>query len=180
MDSAVGMFPHKIGPLLQLLITLLSNKSTVKKVDFTHAQMFTHSTLPHIRGLTLFDVDRCTTFWIRCPSILKFTNISPMISSPGMMRQCGEDKHQNCSTLLVSFFDCYTTVYCMFLSHIIFLSQPSGTGQTNLWMPQGVQGQVMIGGEQGYVVRWDFSYSSWTLFTCEVEMLLHVVSTAGT
>lgn len=56
----------------------------------------------------------------------------------------------------------------------------SGTGQTNLWMPQGVLGQVMIGGEQGYVVRWDYSYSSWTLFTCEVEMLLHVVSTAGT
>lgn len=47
-------------------------------------------------------------------------------------------------------------------------------------MPQGVLGQVMIGGEQGYVVRWDYSYSSWTLFTCEVEMLLHVVSTAGT
>ena len=47
-------------------------------------------------------------------------------------------------------------------------------------MPQGVQGQVIIGGEQGYVVRWEFSYSSWTLFTCEVEMLLHVVSTAGT
>lgn len=57
---------------------------------------------------------------------------------------------------------------------------PPGAGQTNLWMPQGVQGQVIIGGEQGYVVRWEFSYSSWTLFTCEVEMLLHVVSTAGT
>lgn len=55
----------------------------------------------------------------------------------------------------------------------------SGAGQTNLWMPQGVLGQVMMGGEQGYLVRWDFSYSSWTLFTCEVEMLLHVVSTAG-
>jgi len=60
------------------------------------------------------------------------------------------------------------------------LSQPSGSGQTNLWMPQGVLGQVMIGGDQGYVVRWEHSYSSWTLFTCEVEMLLHVVSTAGT
>lgn len=55
----------------------------------------------------------------------------------------------------------------------------SGTGQTNLWLPQGVLGQVVMGGEQTYVVRWDFSYSSWTLFTCEVEMLLHVVSTAG-
>lgn len=60
------------------------------------------------------------------------------------------------------------------------VSQLSGTGQTNLWMHQGVCGQVMIGGEQGYVVRWDYSYSAWTLFTCEVEMLLHVVSTAGT
>lgn len=62
---------------------------------------------------------------------------------------------------------------------MISVSQPSGAGQANLWMPQGVHGQVMIGGEQSYVVRWDFSYSSWTLFTCEVEMLLHVVSTAG-
>lgn len=55
-----------------------------------------------------------------------------------------------------------------------------GSGQANLWMPQGVLGQVMIAGEQGYMVRWDYSYSAWTLFTCEVEMLLHVVSTAGT
>lgn len=54
-----------------------------------------------------------------------------------------------------------------------------GTGQTNLWMPQGALGQVIVGGEQGYLVRWEFPYSSWTLFTCEVEMLLHVVSTAG-
>lgn len=64
--------------------------------------------------------------------------------------------------------------------HSNISSQSPGTGQTNLWMPQGVLGQVMIGGEQGYVVRWEHSYSSWTLFTCEVEMLLHVVSTAGT
>lgn len=55
----------------------------------------------------------------------------------------------------------------------------SGAGQTNLWMPQGALGQVIVGGEQGYLVRWEFPYSSWTLFTCEVEMLLHVVSTAG-
>lgn len=34
LDSAVGMFPHKIGPLLQLLTALLSTKSTVTKVDF--------------------------------------------------------------------------------------------------------------------------------------------------
>lgn len=32
LDSAVGMFPHKIGPLLKLLTALVSNKSTVKKV----------------------------------------------------------------------------------------------------------------------------------------------------
>lgn len=38
LDSAVGMFPHKIGPLLQLLTALLSNKSTVKKVHFTNAR----------------------------------------------------------------------------------------------------------------------------------------------
>lgn len=35
LDSAVGMFPHKIGPLLQFLTALVSNKSTVKKVDLT-------------------------------------------------------------------------------------------------------------------------------------------------
>lgn len=102
LDSAVGMFPHKIGPLLQLLTALLSNKSTVKKVDFTHAHMYTHSTLSYINGLTFFYVDRFTTFWIRCPFIHKFTNISQMTSSPGMMRHCGGDKHQNSSTLLVS------------------------------------------------------------------------------
>lgn len=45
-------------------------------------------------------------------------------------------------------------------------------------MPQGSFGQV-VPGDQGYMVRWDYSYSSWTLFTCEIEMLLHVVSTAG-
>lgn len=64
LDSAVGMFPHKIGPLLQLLTALLSNKSTVKKVDFTHAQTYTHSTFPHINCLILyfFVCDRYTTF----------------------------------------------------------------------------------------------------------------------
>lgn len=41
LDSAVGMFPHKTGPLLQLLTALLSNKLTVKKVKVTPAQ--THS-----------------------------------------------------------------------------------------------------------------------------------------
>lgn len=39
-------------------------------------------------------------------------------------------------------------------------------------------GQVVLD-DRAYVVRWEYSYSSWTLFTCEIEMLLHVVSTAG-
>ncbi|XP_071980441.1 nucleoporin NUP188 isoform X1 [Engystomops pustulosus] len=52
-----------------------------------------------------------------------------------------------------------------------------GLGQTNLRIPQGTIGQVMSDG-RGFFVRWEYSYSSWTLFTCEVEMLLHVVSTA--
>ncbi|XP_056394145.1 nucleoporin NUP188 isoform X2 [Hyla sarda] len=52
-----------------------------------------------------------------------------------------------------------------------------GLGQTNLRIPQGTIGQVMSD-ERGFLVRWEYSYSSWTLFTCEIEMLLHVVSTA--
>ncbi|XP_077334682.1 nucleoporin NUP188 isoform X2 [Lithobates pipiens] len=52
-----------------------------------------------------------------------------------------------------------------------------GQGQTNLRIPQGTVGQV-ISDDNGFLVRWEFSFSSWTLFTCEVEMLLHVVSTA--
>ncbi|XP_040860252.1 nucleoporin NUP188 [Ochotona curzoniae] len=50
-------------------------------------------------------------------------------------------------------------------------------GPTNLRIPQGTVGQVMLD-ERAYLVRWEYSYSSWTLFTCEMEMLLHVVSTA--
>ncbi|KAG8512812.1 LOW QUALITY PROTEIN: Nucleoporin NUP188, partial [Galemys pyrenaicus] len=50
-------------------------------------------------------------------------------------------------------------------------------GQTNLRIPQGTVGQVVLD-DRGYLVRWEYSYSSWTLFTCEIEMLLHVVSTA--
>lgn len=38
LDTAVGMFPQKIGPLLQLLTALLSNKSTVKKVHGENTQ----------------------------------------------------------------------------------------------------------------------------------------------
>ncbi|KAF1377712.1 hypothetical protein PFLUV_G00203580 [Perca fluviatilis] len=126
LDSAVGMFPHKIGPLLQLLTALLSNKSTVKKVyNFLDKMSFYTQVYKHKPNDILSKDDE--TLWRR--------------QTPKLL-------------------------------------YPLGTGQTNLWMPQGVLGQVMIGGEQGYVVRWDHSYSSWTLFTCEVEMLLHVVSTA--
>ncbi|KAL4825528.1 hypothetical protein H8958_003417 [Nasalis larvatus] len=50
-------------------------------------------------------------------------------------------------------------------------------GQTNLRIPQGTVGQVMLD-DRAYLVRWEYSYSSWTLFTCDIEMLLHVVSTA--
>uniref|UniRef100_A0A3P8RH47 Nucleoporin NUP188 n=1 Tax=Astatotilapia calliptera TaxID=8154 RepID=A0A3P8RH47_ASTCA len=126
LDSAVGMFPHKIGPLLQLLTALLSNKSTVKKVyNFLDKMSFYTQVYKHKSNDIISNDDE--TLWRRqAPKLL----------------------------------------------------YPLGTGQTNLWMPQGVLGQVMSPGEQGYVVRWEFSYSSWTLFTCEVEMLLHVVSTA--
>uniref|UniRef100_A0A673AKW3 Nucleoporin NUP188 n=1 Tax=Sphaeramia orbicularis TaxID=375764 RepID=A0A673AKW3_9TELE len=126
LDSAVGMFPHKIGPLLQLLTALLSNKSTVKKVyNFLDKMSFYTQVYKHKPNDIISKDDE--TLWRR--------------QTPKLL-------------------------------------YPLGTGQTNLWIPQGVLGQVMIGGEQGYVVRWDYSYSSWTLFTCEVEMLLHVVSTA--
>ncbi|XP_037609785.1 nucleoporin NUP188 homolog [Sebastes umbrosus] len=126
LDSAVGMFPHKIGPLLQLLTALLSNKSTVKKVyNFLDKMSFYTQVYKHKPNDIVSKDDE--TLWRR--------------QTPKLL-------------------------------------YPLGSGQTNLWMPQGVLGQVMIGGEQGYVVRWDHSYSSWTLFTCEVEMLLHVVSTA--
>uniref|UniRef100_A0A8B9GMS1 Nucleoporin NUP188 n=1 Tax=Amazona collaria TaxID=241587 RepID=A0A8B9GMS1_9PSIT len=57
------------------------------------------------------------------------------------------------------------------------LLYPLGLGQTNLRIPQGTVGQVALD-DRAYVVRWEYSYSSWTLFTCEIEMLLHVVSTA--
>ncbi|KAI3362181.1 hypothetical protein L3Q82_012508, partial [Scortum barcoo] len=126
LDSAVGMFPHKIGPLLQLLTALLSNKSTVKKVyNFLDKMSFYTQVYKHKPNDIISKDDE--TLWRR--------------QTPKLL-------------------------------------YPLGSGQTNLWMPQGVLGQVMIGGEQGYVVRWEYSYSSWTLFTCEVEMLLHVVSTA--
>ncbi|XP_053329838.1 nucleoporin NUP188 isoform X2 [Spea bombifrons] len=52
-----------------------------------------------------------------------------------------------------------------------------GLGQTNIRVPQGTIGQVTSCG-LGALVRWEFSYSCWTLFTCEIEMVLHVVSTA--
>ncbi|XP_076014771.1 nucleoporin NUP188 [Genypterus blacodes] len=126
LDSAVGMFPHKIGPLLQLLTVLLSNKSTVKKVyNFLDKMSFYTQVYKH-KPNDIVSKDDGTLWRRQTPKLL----------------------------------------------------YPLGVGQTNLWMPQGVLGQVVIGGEQGYMVRWEHSYSSWTLFTCEVEMLLHVVSTA--
>ncbi|XP_068608729.1 nucleoporin NUP188 [Brachionichthys hirsutus] len=126
LDSAVGMFPHKTGPLLQLLTALLSNKSTVKKVyNFLDKMSFYTQAYKHKPSDVLSKDDE--TLWRR--------------QTPKLL-------------------------------------YPLGAGQTNLWMPQGILGQVVMGGEQGHVVRWDFSYSAWTLFTCEVEMLLHVVSTA--
>ncbi|XP_024155490.1 nucleoporin NUP188 homolog isoform X2 [Oryzias melastigma] len=126
LDSAVGMFPHKIGPLLQLLTALVSNKSTVKKVyNFLDKMSFYTQVYKHKPNDVVSNDDE--TLWRR--------------QTPKLL-------------------------------------YPLGSGQTNLWMPQGVLGQVMIAGEQGCMVRWDYSYSSWTLFTCEVEMLLHVVSTA--
>lgn len=54
LDSAVGMFPHKIGPLLQLLTALLSNKSTVKKVNGTHAHTHTHATYLSVNDLLIY------------------------------------------------------------------------------------------------------------------------------
>lgn len=126
LDSAAGMFPHKIGPLLQLLTALVSNKSTVKKVyNFLDKMSFYTQVYKHKPNDIISKDDE--TLWRR--------------QTPKLL-------------------------------------YPLGTGQTNLWMPQGVLGQVVIAGEQGYMVRWDYSYSAWTLFTCEVEMLLHVVSTA--
>lgn len=65
-----------------------------------------------------------------------------------------------------------------FVTLFHFLLQSLGLGQTNLRIPQGTVGQVMLD-DRAYLVRWEYSYSSWTLFTCEIEMLLHVVSTAG-
>ncbi|KAJ3598440.1 hypothetical protein NHX12_001950 [Muraenolepis orangiensis] len=126
LDSAVGMFPHKTGPLLQLLTALLSNKSTVKKVyTFLDKVSFYTEVYKHKPNDIVSKEDE--TLWRR--------------QTPKLL-------------------------------------YPLGSGQTNLRLPQGVLGQVVMTGEQGYVVRWDYSYSAWTLFTCEVEMLLHVVSTA--
>lgn len=67
-------------------------------------------------------------------------------------------------------------LYPQILDWFLFLL--SLGGQTNLRIPQGTVGQVMLD-DRAYLVRWEYSYSSWTLFTCEIEMLLHVVSTAG-
>uniref|UniRef100_A0A673LB80 Nucleoporin NUP188 n=1 Tax=Sinocyclocheilus rhinocerous TaxID=307959 RepID=A0A673LB80_9TELE len=131
LDSAVGLFPYKTGPLLQLLTALLSDKSTAKKVyTFLDKMSFYTEAYKHKPNDVISREDG--TLWRR---------------------------------------------------HTPKLLYPLGVGQTNLQMPQGCFGQVCEGkqlsvGEQGFLVRWEYSYSSWTLFTCEIEMLLHVVSTA--
>ena len=77
-----------------------------------------------------------------------------------------------------------TSLWDQILLSVIGISSSQQTnfsslgGQTNLRIPQGTVGQVMLD-DRAYLVRWEYSYSSWTLFTCEIEMLLHVVSTAG-
>ncbi|KAI2651618.1 Nucleoporin NUP188 [Labeo rohita] len=131
LDSAVGVFPYKTGPLLQLLTALLSDKSTAKKVyTFLDKMSFYTEAYKHKPNDVISRDDGI--LWRR--------------QTPKLL-------------------------------------YPLGVGQTNLRMPQGCFGQVCEGkqlsvGEQGFLVRWEYSYSSWTLFTCEIEMLLHVVSTA--
>ncbi|CAL1567722.1 unnamed protein product [Knipowitschia caucasica] len=126
LDSAAGMFPQKIAPLLQLLTALLSNKTTVKKVYNFLDKMSFYTEIHKQKPNDIISKDD-ETLWKRTTPKLLY---------------------------------------------------PLGSGQTNLWLPQGVLGQVLMGPEQDFVVRWDYSYSAWTLFTCEVELLLHVVSTA--
>lgn len=114
--------------------------------------------------------------------------------SPMRTAHCGEDRLQSSSILLVRKLH-FTFSYWNALGNLAlslpdfwlmdkfvtlfhFLLQSLGLGQTNLRIPQGTVGQVMLD-DRAYLVRWEYSYSSWTLFTCEIEMLLHVVSTAG-
>ncbi|MGH0160980.1 UNVERIFIED_CONTAM: hypothetical protein FKN15_040575 [Acipenser sinensis] len=125
LDSAMGMFPQKIGPLLQLLTALLSDKSTAKRV-YSFLDKMSYYTEVYKRKPNDILSHEDETIWRR--------------QTPKLI-------------------------------------YPLGLGQTNLRMPLGTLGQVVLG-EQGYMVRWDYSYSCWTLFTCEIEMLLHVVSTA--
>ncbi|KAM9306180.1 nucleoporin NUP188 isoform 2-T2 [Pholidichthys leucotaenia] len=130
LDLAVGMFPHMVRPLLQLLTALVSNKSTTKKVyNFLSRMSFYTQVYKHKPNDIISSDDE--TQWKRKTTKLLYP-----------------------------------------------LGQCFGTGQTNLRMPPGVLGRVSFASEQGYVVRWNYSYSAWTLFTCEVEMLLLVVSTA--
>ncbi|KAG1932236.1 nucleoporin NUP188 [Pimephales promelas] len=131
LDSAVGVFPYKTGPLLQLLTALLSDKSTAKKV---------------------------------------YTFLDKM----SFYTEAYKDKPND----VISRED--GTLWRRQTHKLLY---PLGVGQTNLRMPQGCFGQVcevkpLSVGEQSVLVRWEYSYSSWTLFTCEIEMLLHVVSTA--
>lgn len=107
------------------------------------------------------------------------------------MAPCGEGRLQSSSILWVRklhFIFSYSSALWNLILHlasnlwgdlwIYLLVHSLGLGQTNLRIPQGTVGQVMLD-DRAYLVRWEYSYSSWTLFTCEIEMLLHVVSTAG-
>uniref|UniRef100_A0A3P8W9J0 Nucleoporin NUP188 n=1 Tax=Cynoglossus semilaevis TaxID=244447 RepID=A0A3P8W9J0_CYNSE len=110
LDSAAGMFPHKIGPLLQLLTALVSNKLTVKKVyNFLDKMSFYTQVYKHKPNDIISKDDE--TLWRR--------------QTPKLL-------------------------------------YPLGSGQTNLWMPQGVLGQVMIGSD-GYIIRWDHSYNRFSV-----------------
>ncbi|XP_078502398.1 nucleoporin NUP188 isoform X2 [Lissotriton helveticus] len=125
LDSVCGMFPYRLTPLLQLLTSLVSDRSTAKKVySFLDKMSFYTELYKHKPNDVIAHEDE--TLWRRrAPKLL----------------------------------------YAL------------GVGQTNLRIPQGTLGQVLMEG-QAFLVRWEFSFSSWTLFTCEIEMLLHVVSTA--
>ncbi|XP_064420213.1 nucleoporin NUP188 [Latimeria chalumnae] len=126
LDSACGMFPYHISPLLQLLAALISDRSTAKKVYSFLDKMSCYTELYNHKPQDILAHEDESLWKRQTPKLL----------------------------------------------------YPLGLGQTNLRMPQGTLGQVMPWQQGGHLVRWEYSYSCWTLFTCEIEMLLHVVSTA--
>ncbi|XP_041914346.1 nucleoporin NUP188 isoform X1 [Alosa sapidissima] len=125
LDSAVGVFPHKPRPLLQLLTALLSDKPTAKKVYMFLDKMSFYTEVYKHKPNDVESSDDETIWRRKAPKLI----------------------------------------------------YPLGSGQTNLRMPLGVLGQVSVSPD-GFVVHWEYNYSCWSLFTCEIEMLLHVVSTA--